>query len=150
MVKFQFNFEFKIWIVSYFHIESFKTVFGSNCVNECKGACSSISGIETKDCNRLCQNHCENFEEPLKMDQVKCLLICGHLDSSSSKCKNLCLDSQEQSIEEKRSSTETGTIDWSKKTDCVGNGKEICYKYCRLKKNKDIPTCRGICCTVPI
>ena len=75
----------------------------------------------------------------MNRDEAKCLLICSHLQASQAECNTLC--AVDKSAEQKRND-QTG----SGKTKCVGNGKEICYKMCRLKLGKNITTCENICC----
>ena len=93
-----------------------------------------------------------NYNTIVSSDKLKCLLLCNHIGLSKAVCDQVC-DSQ-ASIESEHNQKEINKAEVAVdniekqnfKEGCIGNGREICYKSCRLHKKESIKTCLCACC----
>jgi hypothetical protein len=109
--------------------------------------------LENK-CDGLCNQLCGSYLniENLDKEKTKCLLLCGNLNLASDLCDTLCktsISNKKQDKIEINSGDENGNgIDRpvNYKNGCIGYGREVCYKACRLFEKESINVCLCACC----
>ena len=114
------------------------------CQVQCIENCRVTPGLMEYQCTGLCLNHCLNYENVIDNQKVKCLLLCANLNLEKSVCNAVCkpyLASSDHKIEDQNVAPST---DYNQ--GCVGYGREVCYKACRLYEKQSINICLCACC----
>ncbi|RNA20925.1 hypothetical protein BpHYR1_025518 [Brachionus plicatilis] len=117
---------------------------GEQCQSDCGLVCEQISGFF--GCGDACSAYCNANEFKFSEEDFKCSLLCDNLKFEKLMCNNLCR--QEGYLLRKNKLSLNISHDKSNYGEgCQGNGREICYKLCRLEHEASIETCLDICCS---
>lgn len=120
-----------------------------SCQAACASNCNTMDAIKSSYCSGLCVDHCMNYENYLTVDQTKCLLMCNYLNNDNSVCNKLCRI-ELNPIADASAEEITEEVEKEDKLDkaegCLGFGRELCYKMCRLHHYESIEICLCACC----
>jgi hypothetical protein len=105
------------------------------CNMECLKTCSLSIEINSKSCNNLCFSHCSNYNFEISKDQVKCLLLCYNMNLDKNVCDAVCKPYSKFNFKLDDKNNTDVTIHSKYGDGCTGNGRETCYKLCRLSHN---------------
>ena len=102
------------------------------CVPRCETVCTAWSVINTALCPRLCKTICQKYDKEAQLsgDAFKCLILCEGQLFAKDVCATVCRLHLNKTHDD----------------ECVGNGKERCYKLCRLQHKQSIAKCKIACC----
>jgi hypothetical protein len=105
------------------------------CNSECLKICSSSFEINSKSYTSLCSNHCSKYNFEMSNDQVKCLLLCFNMKLDQNVCDAVCKPYSKFNLKLNNNMSKNLTISNKNGDGCTGNGRETCYKLCRLAHN---------------
>ena len=121
------------------------------CYSECMNICKTTPGIFLNKCHKLCINHCQTYDSYLDVDKTKCFLLCNQLNLEIEVCNKICEpdnkiknDRDKAEIIYANTTKESQPINY--KDGCIGFGREVCYKACRLHEKESIDICLCACC----
>ena len=68
-------------------------------------------------------------------DQVKCLLLCYNMNLDQNVCDAVCKPYSKFNLKSNERNDSAVIVSSKNGDGCTGNGRETCYKLCRLAHN---------------
>jgi hypothetical protein len=126
---------FWVTVFLFLHLLHYSKSKKTDCIDDCGTVCVSTNEIDSKSCDEICSNHCSRYPSLAiqNEEQIKCLLLCYNLYLTKSVCDTVCKVPNADGELKNRDANTNNDLTKYTGDGCTGNGRETCYKLCRLE-----------------